>query len=960
MPSIRSKLTVSRPSGALLLAVAVLGAGVLVPGIGAEHRFGEFTFSDSEEHGETPNRFLNELLYEHAYPAQPTDAYVRTVAPARAFKAFQDVQFRGVGRGRKGTWHTVGPETVLDDLDPLHPDAALWKNLTGRVTALAIGNSCGNGKCRLWAGTAGGGLWVTDKALAANDAHWRHVALGDANNTIGSITLDPNDASGNTVYVGTGESNFTYSSGASGGLFRSADNGAHWQRLDTMITDTDVSPTPIDFTATRGIGKVAIKPGDANTIYVATTYAIQGMTAVRGGQTVVTGGPQAKVGLYRSTDGGQTWSLAWVPPVQSDFVSSPTAVAPGTAEVIEGVKDVEFDPLDPGTVYVSAFQNAIYRSSPALDGDATFRPVFALTGYDGIAALAAFALTVKDGHTRIYAGNGVDDYDQQALFRLDNADVAADQLVPNALPLANSAAWVRLTSSDASQPSAASYAYCNGQCNYDQVLAVPDGSPDTLAVGGQLNWWTGDAVIRTTDAGATFNGSSYDLQHPTGQAHVDVHAIVFQPGNPDVVFIGSDGGIARTSGQFGDGSDLCENPDILGYVPDTIYDALCRQMLSNIPTELTFLNKGLQAIQFFNVAADPNDPFGRIMAGAQDNSTLLYDAANGTSQKVWTTTFGFGDGTSANGFHPTDPDILFASYQSKYFFTQFHRGVGGTTSWTLTSGPILIAPGERSGGSQLWSGRQFMSFDPVNPDSQFTGYAHVWRTTDNGGDQAFLEAYCTVEQVFYQGSYPYYCGDWEPLGPKLNDSGYGDREGGLIVAAVRGAGDAGTLWVATNLGRVFVSHNADDPTPANVTFDRVDSTSGGTAPGRFISGIAVDPADSNHAWIAYSGFNALTPGSPGHVFEVTWDPNAGTSAWTSLDYDLGDLPINHLVRDTRNGDLYAATDFGVIRLPGGASHWLLAGTGLPPVLTPFLQILPDKKLLFAGTHGLGAWYLPLQ
>src|SRR5262249_27689684 len=144
----------------------------------------------------------------------------------------------------------------------------------------------------------------------------------------------------------------------------------------------------------------------SNTIYVGTTYALQGMTAVRGGQSVLTGSPQAQVGLYKSVDGGRTWTLAWVPPVHSPFVSGPN-VAPGTSEVMEGVKNIQFDPLDVNTVYVTAFNNAIHRSSPALDGDATFRPVFALSAYDGLTALAEFALTVKDGHTRVYAGNGV-------------------------------------------------------------------------------------------------------------------------------------------------------------------------------------------------------------------------------------------------------------------------------------------------------------------------------------------------------------------------------------------------------------------------------------------------------------------------------------------------------------------------------------------------------------------------
>lgn len=910
--------------------------------------------------GRSPNRFLNELAYEHAYPEAPSHPYVRTIAPAKAYKAFQDVRSGDMGHGRAGTWHTVGPATVLTPADPATPGAPSWKNLSGRVTALAIGRTCTTSRCRLWAGTAGGGLWWSDEAMAGSDAEWQHVALPEANNTVGSLALDPNDTSDETLLVGTGESNFSYTSGASSGLYRTINGGKTWTRLPTLITDPSVSPDPIDFTATRGIGRVAIKPGDPKAIYVGTTYALQGMTAVRGGQTVLTGGPQARVGLYRSTDGGNTWTLAWVPPVKSPFVSG-TDVAPGTSEVMEGVKDIQFDPLDPDTVYVTAFNNAIHRSSPKLDGDAAFRPVFALTGYDGLTALAEFALTVKNGHTRIYAGNGVNDINQQGLFRLDNANLPAAALVDaSVLPLTNSAAWQPLTSSDPTQPGVTSFAYCLGQCEYDQVLAVPNGLPDTLVVGGQVNFWTFGGTIRSVDAGVSFKDISYDLQSPPGQQHVDVHAIAFHPSNPDIVFVGSDGGVSRTSATFGNGSNLCENPFAIGYPPGSIGDNVCRSMLSRLPTAITFLNKGLQTIQFFNVAADPNNPFERIIAGAQDNGTLLFDKAVNHRAKQWFVGFGVGDGTSANGFHPTNPDILFASFQSQFFFTNFHRGRGGIGVWVWTSAPIVFS-GEPGSATELFTGRQFLTIDPVHPDTQFTGYAHVWRTVDNGGAQAFLEANCTAFDVFFLGNFTPNCGDWTALGPPLNDavSGFGtDRSGGIVVAAQRTVADAGTLWAATNLGRVFVSHNSDKANPANVTFARVDSTNA-AAPERFVSALAVDPSNANHAWVAYSGFNALTPTTPGHVFEVTWHPNTLTSEWTSLDYDLGDLPINHLVRDAKTGDLYAATDFGVLVLADGTSHWREAGEGLPTVLTPYLQILADRRLLFAGTHGLGAWYLTL-
>ena len=88
-----------------------------------------------------------------------------------------------------------------------------------------------------------------------------------------------------------------------------------------------------------------------------------------------------------------------------------------------------------------------------------------------------------------------------------------------------------------------------------------------------------------------------------------------------------------------------------------------------------------------------------------------------------------------------------------------------------------------------------------------------------------------------------------------------------------------------------------------------------------MSGIAVDPADPNHAWISYSGYGAYTPGEPGHVFEARFDPATGTASFTDRSYDIGDQPVTGIALFGATGDVYAATDFGVLRLPAGATHW---------------------------------------
>jgi hypothetical protein len=128
-------------------------------------------------------------------------------------------------------------------------------------------------------------------------------------------------------------------------------------------------------------------------------------------------------------------------------------------------------------------------------------------------------------------------------------------------------------------------------------------------------------------------------------------------------------------------------------------------------------------------------------------------------------------------------------------------------------------------------------------------------------------------------------------------------------------------------------------------------------PGRFITSIAIDPRNPHRAWVSYSGYSATTPATPGHVFKVVF--NNRSSVWTNVSGSLADLPVNDLVRDDRTGDLYAATDFGVLRKASGSTTWTLASPGMPNVEIAGLTILPNKRILYAASHGLSAWKLTL-
>jgi len=151
-------------------------------------------------------------------------------------------------------------------------------------------------------------------------------------------------------------------------------------------------------------------------------------------------------------------------------------------------------------------------------------------------------------------------------------------------------------------------------------------------------------------------------------------------------------------------------------------------------------------------------------------------------------------------------------------------------------------------------------------------------------------------------------------------------------------------------------------------FTRLDSLSPAD-PDRYVTGIHIDADNPNRAWISYSGFNASTPSTPGHIFRVDYDPSAGTATWESLDgSSLGDLPLTDVARNDATGDLFVSSDFGVLR--SDTSGWIAAGSGMPHVEVAGLTMVQaddgdghgrhSRARLYAATHGLGAWLLELR
>ena len=148
---------------------------------------------------------------------------------------------------------------------------------------------------------------------------------------------------------------------------------------------------------------------------------------------------------------------------------------------------------------------------------------------------------------------------------------------------------------------------------------------------------------------------------------------------------------------------------------------------------------------------------------------------------------------------------------------------------------------------------------------------------------------------------------------------------------------------------------------AAVTFYRIDTSS---QPERFVSGIDVDPANPNHAFVTYSGYNVYATAAgtaTGHIFEVTYNPTTHAATWSGdLASNLGDQPITGIAVDWQTKTSYVSTDFGVFARRSGKTNWQKGGNGLPPVAVYGLSMNVGARVLYAATHGRSAWMLNLQ
>jgi len=926
---------------------------------------------------DSPGGFAEQDLYERAVDGQgdgpPTFYHFATARN----------DYHGLlGRPAVGTgkWVPYGPTNGLNDLTNPFRDRSVYnagtENFGGRTLDGDIAKDCvpSPGECYMWIANSSGGVWMTRNALdtdnpatEANEGpNWEYVSETFEHNAIGALELDPNDPSQNTLWAGTGEFNACAVCEIGVGVYvtrsaKSKTNGTYgWH-----------GPLGEKSFFGRGIGEIQVKPGDSDTIFAASGRAVRGgtNTCCGGADALTPGAPH--FGVWRSQDTGKTWELVHQGAEVLCTASHPDVVSLNqTACSPRGARHIKFDPVDPNTIYASFYARGIWRSRA--NGDpGTWQLIMA-----PIADSAAFTterpmfdvVALPNGETRMYAGVG--GANLPARFRRnDNVRTAPAATV--------AASWQEMSSAVPDTPGYSSWAFCDPQCWYDQYVyapANPENAPnsganhDVVYIGGANQYSennhvtgrsNGRAVALSLNGGVSFHDMTEDASsntHP-GALHPDHHALVVNPQNFRQFFDLGDGGVNRSNGVFVNDSADCASPPKLYVTPRKEF---CEMMLAQVPERLNAINLGYRTLHIYDVNYDPANP-ERLAFGTQDNGSWETMGSKETWLNINVADGGHNSYDAPGG----DPEFALTAWQGGVLQVRYTpMSQYDVNSITDT----LLASGEAAGFIAV------ANTDPVTPGTLWAGREHVFRSDNWGRNPVFgvgdtgkaaHRASCNV----WDGTMAVRpCDDWMPLGDpspagRLTNASYGpDRTGGFVAAIARAPSDVDTLWAATGAGRIFVSKNAKTAPEPAVVFDRIDNDpTAQNDPPRYPTDIFVDPQNPNHAWITYSGYNAKTPATPGHVFEVFYVP--GASTFINRDgheiNGYGDIPAQSIVV-TERGTYYVANDYNVVVKEPDSDVWKMSPAGLPNMLVTDLVYVPEKDGLYAGTHGQGVWFLNVQ
>lgn len=378
---------------------------------------------------------------------------------------------------------------------------------------------------------------------------------------------------------------------------------------------------------------------------------------------------------------------------------------------------------------------------------------------------------------------------------------------------------------------------------YDMPLGVSPTNANIVYAGG-LN------IAKSTDGGSTWNivGDWAANTTDPNYVHADHHDFAFIPGNGSTVFSCNDGGIFKSTTSGGTWSDL---------------------------------SSGLSIAQYYRFGCSASNS-SIMYAGQQDQGVMR------KSGGTWEMKF-FGDGTECAVVR-TDNNIVYSSI----IYGQLHRSsdAGNTfTEITPSIGGGWVTPFE---------------IHPSNPQLIFAAYEEVYKSND-GGEFS-----------------------WTPISNIASGSSLYSFAAAPSNVNYLYAGTLQDIWRTTNGGSTWTNIALGLPVTSNI-----------------ISYITVSATDPQKVWVTISGY---TFGNK--VFQSINGGTSWTNISGSLPNVPANCITYH--NGSPDG-LYIGTDMGVFYRDNTMSDWTPFDTGLPHVIVNELEIFYPTNKIRAATYGRGIW-----
>ena len=661
-------------------------------------------------------------------------------------------------------------------------------------------------------------------------------------------------------------------------------------------------------------------------------------------------------GLWKTTDGGQTWK-----PVTDGLIGSSSIGAVAVCEA------------DPDVVYIGTGEtelrgnvqqgDGLYKSS---DGGLTWAHIGLTEAQNfsrvrvhptdcNIVWTAAFGKHSKANRERgIYKSSDGGISWRMVLNRPDNewtggVDLSVDPNNPDVLYAALWEAWRKSWGMSSGGTGGGLFRSTDGGETWDELTGAKEGLPGGVLgkIGVAISPANPDrvwaliehpegGVFRTDDGGETWTRTNEErklLQRAFYYAR-----IYADPIDENTVYALNTGLYKSTDGgetfptqirvPHGDNHDLWISPD------DPMRIANANDGGANVSVNGggSWTDQDFSTAQFYRVITTAHEPY-HICGAQQDNSTACL-STQGWGHLSASGPLFYSVGGCESGYiapHPRDTDIFYAGCYGGSL-SRFDRSTGQRRQINVWPENPMGQSAEDLRERVQWTFP--IVFDHMDSNVLYTGTHKVWRTTNEGQSWEAISPDLTRADPETIG----------PSGGPITKDQTGVETYATIFALAPSYHDSNVIWAGSDDGYVHVTRNAgrswDNVTPPDAPdFVRINTIEASPiVPGKaFVAGIRYLVDDDRNPYV--------------------WRTEDYGQTWTKIVDGIGDGDFVRAVREdpTRAGLLYAASQETVYVSWDDGSHWQSLALNLPVVEVSDLVVEEDDLVI--GTHGRSFWVL---